>query len=377
MKFYFLGQFNINGKSQLIDPLYFDGTVPNLVSAINNLLPERKKMHHNKLEWLNENSFDFINSTEVSVTFVDEGAGYRNAIAYFICDTDNKPTTIAHISECYFIFPNCSKIGSGGGLFPGDTIRLPYTFDKYSVGNLEYITPTNYVFPAGKTIGFIIYPNGWTGVNVNKYVIPFTSSFYHNPERAEELKYHTVCLQIPNTERLLLGFEDINRESNGCDHDFNDAILLVNCNLSSVGKGFIDVKGFEPNVDEPNMPTDYNIGYKKAYTHINGKIGEVVITLFIPKTSQVVRSLHNSNKKQTNNAYVKEILVVQKRTNRANTNEYISRRVDTAFSWFDPTFTYTKKTFVSLTDEKFQIHGISFFDSFKEAADYDFDPYKI
>lgn len=379
MKLYYLGQFNSNGISNYLNnDGIFDSTISSLLSAINALLPERQKLHHVHPEWLNDNTFDIVDNTEISVTFVDEGAGYRNSIAYFIYDSKNPPKSIAHINECYFIFPNCSKVGSGGALNPGDTIKLAYGFSKHGDDDddsINYITPTNYTFPAGKSVGFLLFPNAWQGNKVTKYVNPYSSTSSMNPEKAPELKYHTACLQIPGTSRLLLGFEDLNRESSGCDHDFNDAMLIVDINLDSVGKGFTDTRGFEPNDEEPDMPSSYTIGYKKIYALVEGKIVECVVTLFIPKTSTIVKKHNYTTRHKTNRAYVKSIIVVQPKTNRANTDNYISRKLNSGFSWYNSSFTYNKGAYVESSLENLQ--GIYFYYTFKEAMDYDFDPMKI
>jgi LruC domain-containing protein len=50
-----------------------------------------------------------------------------------------------------------------------------------------------------------------------------------NPEAAgaENLNAHTVLLSKPDSELLILGFEDLTRTWSGCDHDFNDAIIAL------------------------------------------------------------------------------------------------------------------------------------------------------
>jgi len=48
-----------------------------------------------------------------------------------------------------------------------------------------------------------------------------------NPETNIDKKKHNVVLKDTQRQLLLIGFEDINRES-GSDEDFNDGIFLFN-----------------------------------------------------------------------------------------------------------------------------------------------------
>jgi len=381
MRFYYIGKFNENGISEFLNEgksgNIFDNSISSLQSEIKVLLPERQKLHHVHPEWLTDNSFDIVDNTEIKVSFVDEGAGYRNAIGYFIYNTKNPPATINHIKECYFIFPNFSKKGSGGDLKAGDTMQLAYEFENYGVDDNKVIYPKNYIFPAGKSVGFILFPNGWKGDGVTPYVTPFTSSFYHNPEKAEELKYHTACLQLSNNNKLVLSFEDINRESSSCDHDFNDAVMCIELDINAIGKGFTDTKGFSKNENEPDMPDDYTIGFKKIFSNIGGKIVEAVATLFIPKTSTIMRKKSYTSRQKTNHAYVKNIIVVTPKTNKASTTDYVSRKLETGFSWYNKDFLYRKGSFVEAEISEDTLTGIYFFYTFKDAADYSFDPMKI
>jgi len=146
---------------------------------------------------------------EIWVTFVHEGAGYRNSLGYYSYPTGQTPQSAAKVGSLKVIFPNVSFSGSGGGLHTGDKVYLG-------------------VFPAGTTIGWFVVPDGWQGgsQNVsdanhpihysNKGLNTFTQAAYQS---------HVVQLADPNRELFLLGFEDIDRP--GGDNDFNDAIFYV------------------------------------------------------------------------------------------------------------------------------------------------------
>ena len=51
-----------------------------------------------------------------------------------------------------------------------------------------------------------------------------------NEEESEDLQKHNVVLYDDDSERFVLGFEDIPRNSSSCDHDFNDAVFYATFN---------------------------------------------------------------------------------------------------------------------------------------------------
>lgn len=71
-----------------------------------------------------------------SVTFLGEGAGYRNALGMYKVDDDGS------IYDVDILFPNASKVGSGGSLVPGES-------------------SVEVALEAGDQIGFFIVSNGY------------------------------------------------------------------------------------------------------------------------------------------------------------------------------------------------------------------------
>jgi hypothetical protein len=53
---------------------------------------------------------------DVYVTFVSEGAGYRNTLFYYTYNEDDAPQSKNDIDKYTVVFPNTSLNGSGGGL---------------------------------------------------------------------------------------------------------------------------------------------------------------------------------------------------------------------------------------------------------------------
>lgn len=375
MKFYYLGNFDANGKSSLVntDPPA-DQWINDFVPAINELLPERYKLHHTHPEFLMDNTIDIQDDCEIVVTFVDEGAGFRNAFGYFIYPTANPPRSIDYIQECYFIFPNASRSGSGGAMNPGDRIKLGFNFNKSIVSGRDIAIPNSYTFKQGFSVGFILYPDGWKGTGVSEFIVPYTSISKHNPEKAPELKFHSACFLIPNTTRLVLGFEDLRRDTSSCDHDFNDLIIIVDTDLTAVTKKFVDTEEIQNEKNNPNVPQDYTIGYKKIFSKINNDIVECVATLYIPRTSDIKLKKDYGARLMTDRAYVKSIAVVPPVTPHANTTRHVGKTVTSGYSWYNNTFTYTVDQYVETTLDVNNKQGIHFFKDSTEAADYDFTP---
>jgi hypothetical protein len=385
MKFYYYGRPDSNGLSE-----YLNQNIPNIGSLTDNdtnsvkeLLPERNALHRTNPEWLSDNGFDFSDPSYIVLTFLSNIEGMRNSIGYFIYDTKNPPKTIGHIQECYFMFPNSSSNGKGGGLNSGDKIILAYEFQKHNFSdddtNLRsYVEPTNYIFPSGKSVGFLLYPDGWKGSYVNKYLTPYTSLSDLNPEESREHKYHTACIKLPgNDDKLVLGFEDINRSESSCEHDFNSVMFIVDTEVAKLGKGFTDTKDFQKTDAEPDMPDSYEIGYKKVFANYNGYTVEAVVTLYIPLDSVFLRKKTYKNRYKTNRAYVKQIITVVPQTNSVTTHDFISKKLDSAYSWYDHSFVYNTKRFVTSVISDNDRTGIYYFKTFAEAAAYDFDPYKL
>ena len=199
--FTFLANYNSNGvPSNLITPDTFE---KNFFDDINASLPEYKSLPTNHPEFLagTETNLVLTKQADVWITFVTEGAGWRNALGFY---TDpNK--------ELKIIFPNASMGGSGGALSPGSKVYLGR-------------------FPANTIIGWFLVANGWNG----KQVVPGNGIRYSDPslnsETNSSLRQHMVLLNDVGRSRILLGFEDMGREDAGCDNDFNDAIFYVTAN---------------------------------------------------------------------------------------------------------------------------------------------------
>lgn len=153
---------------------------------------------------------------DVYVTFVSEGAGYRNVLFYYTYNENNPPASKSAIDKYTVIFPNTSLNGSGGGLASGNKVFLGR-------------------FPAGTVIGYGVAADGWkggsqgfNGVTEGNWLVFADKNL--NPESNVNLRQHMVLLNDVANHRFIMGFEDIRRDDQGCDHDFNDVLFYTTSN---------------------------------------------------------------------------------------------------------------------------------------------------
>ena len=167
------------------------------------------------------------------MTFIHEGAGYRNAVGYYTftegtfydmikadVDTDNSGiVSLEEFSripgiEIGWVFPNASEVDDHGGILEAG--------DSYILGNGR-------IFPAGTKIGFFLIADGWfhdatirkpaaDGKSPN---VIFTKDFL-NPaagpiDDISTNSSHNVSRQVAllyscqERNRIIMGFEDISR----------------------------------------------------------------------------------------------------------------------------------------------------------------------
>ncbi len=209
--FTFLADFDNRGVP--VNLLAPDIIQQNLLDDINASLPENEKLPNSHPEYLSgkETNITLIKEADVWVTFMGEGAGWRNALGYYTYPIGQEPTTIEDIDTHYIIFPNVSMKNSGGGLLPGDRVHLGR-------------------FPANTVVSWFLVANGYKGNGIGKG----NGTHYSQPELNKELnvdlKKHMVLLYDDVRKLTILGFEDVPRDWASCDQDFNDAIFYAKTN---------------------------------------------------------------------------------------------------------------------------------------------------
>lgn len=218
--YYVLGSWDNQGKpGYLFNPN--DVISDAFLADVNASLPEFIKLPTSHPEYLSapdDGNIELVEDAEVWVTFVHEGAGYRNALGYYTHPNGTPPTSPSAITDPTIIFPNVSYNGSGGSLSSGNKVQLLYLDPATN----QYTT----VFPAGTSIAWFFIANSFNATtnSIGAGNGKFYSDKRFNPETNIDKKKHNVVLKDTQRELLLIGFEDINRES-GSDEDFNDGIF--------------------------------------------------------------------------------------------------------------------------------------------------------
>jgi LruC domain-containing protein len=256
-----MGTYNSVGVPNYLEPVG-DYITPAMMADINNALPENRPVptyHPEYLYDVNRQNLTLTEDADVWITFVSEGAGYRNVLAYYTYHRDFPPQTTADVESCTVVFPNVSFNGSGGGLTPGD---------KVFIGNFE----------AGTVIAWILMRNGWnqTSQTATTGLGLLYSDKSLNPESNPTYKQHVVLLEDAENDRFVVSFEDLIRP--GGDNDFNDAIFFATVDpIEAVETdGFppldptptdTDGDGVSDDIDE--YPTDPELAFNNYYSSEN------------------------------------------------------------------------------------------------------------
>lgn len=208
----YLGDYNSTGVPDYL--VASDQIEQNLLDDVNASLPEYKKVPEVNPEFIassTETNLVITKKADVWVTFVSEGAGYRNALGYYSYEKGKAPASVDEIENLTIVLPNVSFSGSGGGLTSGNKVYLGQ-------------------FDANTVVAWFLVADGWNGSDVGDGRGIYFSDPELNPESNPSNRNHMVMLWDKGREQVLMGFEDINREQSGCDQDFNDAIFYASSN---------------------------------------------------------------------------------------------------------------------------------------------------
>ena len=180
----------------------------------------------------------------VTLCFVAEKAAAQNVLGYYCYPTGRKPASPADIAAPVFVFPRIKT----NALKRGQAVRLKY-FDENGVDR-------GYDFPAGVSIGWVLYHNGWNPKTGGIWT--GEAAFYGDPdlntaEPAEE-KNHVALFKLD--DMIFLGFEDwYNAWGDG---DCNDVIFQVKANpLRAIDTDIPEVPDTDPDPADEAYFIDY------------------------------------------------------------------------------------------------------------------------
>lgn len=202
-----LSSYNTLGKP---DNLLKETISPELLHFIDTLLPDGKNLTLSHPELFNNPEIGDITITQPStvyITFVSQSGTWNNSVAFYTYPTNQPPTKAKDIAKITYFFPSA---GSATPLVAGD---------KVNIGNFE----------AGTSIGFVLMQNAWNTKTsaLNNDAVHFATNDALNPEVDPKLKKHGVLIYYAPEKKLLIGFEDLDRTSSGCDDDFNDVLIYA------------------------------------------------------------------------------------------------------------------------------------------------------
>ncbi|MFN8357534.1 MAG: DUF4114 domain-containing protein [Spirosomataceae bacterium] len=206
----YLSSFNSDGvPANVLYETVSDRMRANIKASLPEYYPV-PKYHPEYIANGNDTDIKLYEDAEVWVTFVDEGAGYRNVLGFYTYSLDKGPSK-PNKSGITIVFPNLSLPGSGGNLKSGSKMYLGK-------------------FPAGTGIGWVLVADGYRSNEVGdgNWTLFSTPSF--NPEKDPALQFHNVLLKDEIEQKIIMGFEDIRRDNASCDNDFNDALFYVTSN---------------------------------------------------------------------------------------------------------------------------------------------------
>ncbi len=252
------GDWDSRGVPNYLEPQR-DEIDAGLLATVNASLPEGYPVPDFNAQYLSGGDTDIhvTETADVWITFVHEGAGWKNALGYYTYPTGQPPSSPSDIASRDIVFPNVSYQGSGGGLQSGDKVHLGR-------------------FNPGTSIGWFIVSNGWKSnppsVGRGNYTVYSNPDL--NPEKDPSKRQHAILLSDVDRELMLIGFEDVNREWGWCDNDFNDAIFYVTATpfraIASSNAGTVTDPGKDPVADAdgdgvPNAEDMYPYEQDKAF----------------------------------------------------------------------------------------------------------------
>lgn len=177
---------------------------PTLYARILELFPENILISQNALfSDTVQKRVELTKESEVYVTYLAEGAGFRNSVAWYSYSIFSPPTAGSQL-DLHVLFPDVSS----DILTPGNRLKLQ-----------------DEPFPQGTVIGFVLIINGWQGkVDFDK--MKLYTDYEFNPNKRQQ----HILFEEKTCGELVLAFEDNISISDTADADFNDIIFTISDN---------------------------------------------------------------------------------------------------------------------------------------------------
>ena len=199
--------YDASGKPNF---LLKDTISSNLLKFIDTLLPDGHNLTISHPELFSTSAIADVKITQTSdvyITYLTNTTSLTNSIAYYFYPSNQPPASAKDIKLITYVFPSA---GINTPLMPGDKIKIG-------------------TFQPGNSLGFVLMQNAWDaskGMPDNN-AVHFCSNDVLNPEVDPKLKKHAVLIGYVPQKKIIVSFEDTNRESPYCDNDFNDVTFYV------------------------------------------------------------------------------------------------------------------------------------------------------
>lgn len=204
------------GLAEETTEMYNVGLSDSVTQAVEDTFAEKKNLTSEIVDA--SGVFAIEQETSISMTFVGEGAGYKNQVGFFTFDNEG-----AVLSQTV-VFENFS--GTGKGLAGGGSLNAGDTFD---IGTFE----------PGENVGFFLVANGFNRKNA--------PSWYTISALNSDGKDHDAVMETE--DGTLIGFEDL---KNLGDRDYNDALMFV---TTVVTEPVLDETVAEGDVSQASAPS--------------------------------------------------------------------------------------------------------------------------
>jgi hypothetical protein len=187
-----------------------DNVSSDMIAYIDKMLPEKQDLRKTNPELLNSNTtvdLSITRKSNVFITYVNTITAFRNTIGFYTYPTSTPPKSPKDIKTITYVFPHA---GVGTKLAAGDKLKLG-------------------TFEAGTSIGLVLLRDAFNTTNgsINNKAVHFCYNDILNPEVDPKLKKHVVLLPYQPENKILIGFENTDRTTQECDHDFNDLVLYA------------------------------------------------------------------------------------------------------------------------------------------------------
>ncbi|KAA0242213.1 MAG: DUF4114 domain-containing protein, partial [Chlorobiota bacterium] len=250
-----LGTWNSStGVPNYLEPVN-DVVGQDLITRINSTLPEYHRVPQERPDLIADSvqtNLYIIQESDVWVTFVSEGAGYKNALGFYTYNVNTPPQSINDIAATMtLIFPNSSAVNSGGGMVAGMKVKIGR-------------------FQPGTVIGWFVVADGFRAPNVTggNWLVFSNRNLNNSPNPA--LAQQNIQLNDLGSGRVVLTFEDILRYKGG-DQDFNDVVFYATSNPIT-GISYTNI----PIINNPENIQVANVSLTKSVDNATPSDGAIV-----------------------------------------------------------------------------------------------------